>query len=198
MVRLTWLGVPGDAAAWSSLGFIAGDGIVRVGDVVHGLDTDGMAWGFDDLHADAAPLGVPTRRADLPEGAPPPHPNRITHVDHVVYTVPSLDDAVDALTSVLGAEPRRRFRPRGPEGPEMAFYRVGEALIEVVAGRVNTPRLSGIAYMCPDLDACAAAVRAAGGEVGDPKAAVQGGRIATMRSTPGGLPIAVMQPPERR
>jgi hypothetical protein len=106
-----------------------------------------------------------------------------------VYTVADLDDAVAALTDVLGAEPRRRFKPRGESGPEMAFYRVGDAFIEVVASG-RPPALIGVAFMCPDLDICVAAVREAGGLMGDPKPAIQGGRIASVPRD-FGLPFGV-------
>lgn len=127
-------------------------------------------------------------------GAPSAHPNGVDRIDHVVYTVTDLDASVGALTAVLGAEPRRRFKPRGEGGPEMAFYRVGEAFIEVVADG-KPPRLVGVAFMCPDLDVCVAAVREAGGLMGDPKPAVQGGRIASVPRD-FGLPygVAVMEP----
>ena len=174
---LTWLGVPGLAEQWSSLGFVVEDGVLRVGmvDCATGRDA---AWGFDELHADPGALGVPTHvveRSDVRSV----HPNGVDHIDHVVYTVPNLDDAVAALTGVLGAEPRRRFKPRGDSGPEMAFYRVGDAFIEVVASG-KPAALMGVAFMCPDLDTCVRAVRDAGGLMGDPKPAVQGGRIASV------------------
>lgn len=61
----------------------------------------------------------------------------------------------------------------------MAFYRVGEAFIEVVTS--GLPRaLVGVAFMADDLDATVAAVRTTGGPIGDPKPAVQGGRIASV------------------
>ena len=107
------------------------------------------------------------------------HPNGVTHVDHIVYTVHDLDTAIAALTAVLGVEPRRRFHPRGPQGPEMAFFRVGEAFIEVVAAG-KAPELIGLALWSTDLDACVATVRAHGGSISDPKPAVQGGRIASV------------------
>lgn len=107
------------------------------------------------------------------------HPCGVTHVDHIVYTVRDLNTATTALTAVLGTTPRRRFHPRGPKGPEMAFYRVGEALIEVVANGAE-PALIGLALCSADLDATVLAIRAAGGPIGDPKPAVQGGRIATV------------------
>jgi catechol 2,3-dioxygenase-like lactoylglutathione lyase family enzyme len=116
----------------------------------------------------------------------------VNGVDHVVYAVPDLDEAVHAVEEVLGLELRRRFHPRGPEGPEMAFYRAVTAVIEVVAG---PPRagLWGIAFSSPDLDATVAAVRAAGGPIGDPRPAVQGGRIASIWKEHVGWGVAIME-----
>jgi hypothetical protein len=61
----------------------------------------------------------------------------------------------------------------------MAFYRVGEAFIEVVASG-REPALIGLALKTPDLDATVAQIRLCGGPVSDPKPAVQGGRIASV------------------
>ena len=188
MAILTWMGLPGDAAQWSSLGFAVEDGELRVGTVACTTGSE-AAWAFDELDADASALGVPTSVVARLAGPRGEHPNGVTHVDHVVYTVADLDDAVGALTAVLGAEPRRRFKPRGESGPEMAFYRVGDAFIEVVASG-RPPSLMGVAFMCPDLDACVTAVRAAGGMMSDPKPAVQGGRIASVPKD-FGLPYGV-------
>jgi catechol 2,3-dioxygenase-like lactoylglutathione lyase family enzyme len=190
MAVLTWLGVPGDAGQWAALGFTVSGGIVVVGRVACEVGT-GAAWGFDELGAGPDALGVETKIVDLP-AVTAEHPNLVSHVDHVVYTVEDLDESVRALTDVLGAEPRRRFKPRGESGPEMAFYRVGDAFIEVVASG-RPPSLMGVAFMCPDLDACVAVVRAAGGLMSDPKPAIQGGRIASVAKD-FGLPygIAVM------
>jgi predicted enzyme related to lactoylglutathione lyase len=77
----------------------------------------------------------------------------------------------------------------------MAFYRVGEAFVEVVPSG-GPPALMGVAFMCPDLDACVAAVRGAGGAIGDPKPAVQGGRIASVPRD-FGLPFGVAVMDER-
>jgi len=191
MAVLTWMGLPGDAAQWSSLAFVVEDGVLHVGTVACTTGRE-AAWAFDELGADASALGVPTSVAVRAPGPRGEHPNGVTHIDHVVYTVADLDEAVGALTEVLGAEPRRRFKPRGSSGPEMAFYRVGDAFIEVVASG-RPPSLMGVAFMCPDLDACVAAVRAAGGMMSDPKPAIQGGRIASVPRD-FGLPygIAVM------
>jgi hypothetical protein len=177
MSTLTWLGVPGDERAWTALGFVVDGGEFTVGRVRCSIGETG--WGFDEIHSDASVLGV--RTVISPVAEPATHPCGVTAADHIVYTVPDLDSALDALNAVLGSPPRRRFHPRGPEGPEMAFYRVGEAFIEVVeSGR--EPALIGLALKSPDLDATVAQIRRCGGPVSDPKPAVQGGRIASVWS----------------
>lgn len=177
MSTLTWLGVPGDERAWTALGFLVDGGGFTVGRIRCSIGSSG--WGFDEIHSDPSVLGV--RTVTSPVAAPTAHPCGVTAADHIVYTVPDLDSAVDALNAVLGSEPRRRFHARGPQGPEMAFYRVGEAFIEVVeSGR--EPALIGLALKTPDLDATVAQIRLCGGPVSDPKPAVQGGRIASVWS----------------
>ena len=178
MATLTWLGVPGDERAWTALGFVVDGGEFTLGRIRCSIG--GSGWGFDEIHSDPAVLGV--RTVTRPVAAPTTtHPCGVTAADHIVYTVPDLDSAVDALNAVLGSAPRRRFHPRGPQGPEMAFYRVGEAFIEVVANG-RKPALIGLALTTPDLDATVAQIRLCGGPVSDPKPAVQGGRIASVSS----------------
>jgi catechol 2,3-dioxygenase-like lactoylglutathione lyase family enzyme len=192
MAILTWLGVPGDPSAWRSLGFTVDDETFAVGRVVHAC-ASAPAWGFEQTHGDTAALGIPTSvEPRVPEAGV--HANLIDRVDHVVYAVPELDPAVEGLTAVLGEPPRRRAFPRGPSGPEMAFFTVGEGFIEVVSSG-RPAALWGIAFSTPDLDACVAAVREAGGPIGDPKPAVQGGRIASVWKEHVGWGVAVMEPP---
>ncbi|MEV6771933.1 VOC family protein [Nocardia sp. NPDC051030] len=193
MPNLTRLGLPGDEQSWAALGFTVTDGGFRIGHVECTLGA--AAWGFDEIQAAPDELGVPyldsTAEGNTQELAA--HPNGVTIVDHVVYWVPELDAAVTNLDAVLGIPPRRRFFPRGPEGPEMAFYRVGEPFIEVVGSGLD-PALVGVAFLTPDLDAAVAAVRAAGGPLGDPKPAVQGGRIASVWRGHLNWGIAFMEP----
>lgn len=177
MATLTWLGVPGDERSWTALGFFVEAGGFTVGRVRCSIGDRG--WGFDEIHSDPDVLGV--RTVTSPAGVPTRQPCGVTGVDHIVYTVPNLDFAVDALNAVLDSSPRRRFHPRGPDGPEMAFYRVGEAFIEVVESG-GEPSLVGVALRTPDLDATVAQIRLCGGPVSDPKPAVQGGRIASVSS----------------
>jgi predicted enzyme related to lactoylglutathione lyase len=187
MSTLAWLGVPGDQQAWTALGFLVDGGGFTVGRVRCSIG--GSGWGFDEIHSDPSALGVRTITSPVATSAA--HPCGVTAVDHVVYTVPDLDSAVDALNAVLGSAPRRRFHPRGPAGPEMAFYRVGEGFIEVVeSGR--EPALIGLALKTADLDATVAQIRLCGGPVSDPKPAVQGGRIASVWSEHLNWGLAVM------
>jgi catechol 2,3-dioxygenase-like lactoylglutathione lyase family enzyme len=194
MSRLTLLDMPGSTKAWTSLAFDVSDRTFVVGSVACVIGR-APGWGFDEIRVDPSQAGVPTRQAEGPASTTA-HPNGIDRIDHVVYAVPELDGAVDMLTSLLGAPPRRRFHPRGPDGPEMAFFRAGECFIEVVASG-RPAALSGVAFNSPDLDATVAAIRAAGGPIGDPKPAVQGGRIASVWREHVGYPIAVMEPKPR-
>ena len=187
MSTLTWLGVPGDERAWTALGFVVDGGGFTVGRVRCSIG--GSGWGFDEIHSDPSALGV--RTITSPVAAPSTHPCGVTSADHIVYTVRDLDSAVAAFNAVLGSGPRRRFHPRGPKGPEMAFYRAGEAFIEVVASG-REPALIGLALKTPDLDATVAQIRLCGGPISDPKPAVQGGRIASVWSEHLNWGLAVM------
>jgi catechol 2,3-dioxygenase-like lactoylglutathione lyase family enzyme len=192
MAVMTWLGVPGSPERWETCGFSVSDGRFTLDGVVFELGAS-PAWGFDEVNGEVQRLGVPTY-AKPPQREASAHPNLIDRIDHIVYAVPDLDGATAGIEEVLGLELRRRFHPRGPSGPEMAFYRAGPTVIEVVAGPPE-PGLWGIAFLCPDLDATVEAVRAAGGPIGDPKPAVQGGRIASVWKEHVGWGLAIMEPP---
>jgi len=190
VATLTWLGVPGDGPAWASLGFAVEGDAVDIGRVRCSFSNE-RGWGFDELHSDPTVLGVETVSHPAPTATA--HPCEVTTVDHIVYTVPDLDNAIGSLNEVLNTEPRRRFHPRGPDGPEMAFYRVGEAFIEVVTNG-HAPALIGLALRSPDLDATVAKIRSCGGPISDPKPAVQGGRIASVWSGHLNWGLAIMGP----
>lgn len=196
MARLTRLSVPGPPAAWRALGFHLDREVLRVADVDVRTGAEQPSWDFDALNGDPAPLGVSTGTHAAPEPAAPSHPNGVDGVDHVVYAVPDLDVAVGHLQEILGLDLRKRAKPRGEAGPEMAFFRAGSPVIEVVAAGAG-PALWGLALRAPDLDVTVAAVRAAGGPIGDPKPSIQGGRIATVPTAHTGLRLAVMEPRPR-
>lgn len=192
MASLTWLGVPGDEQAWKTIGFTVDNGAVHIGEICCSF-TDKRAWGFDEIHCEPSALGIETLVRPAVSAAV--HPCGVTHADHVVYGVRDLDTAVESLNAVLATQPRRRFHPRGPGGPEMAFYRVGQGVIEVVATGED-PALIGLALSSPDLDATVAAIRSCGGRISDPKPAVQGGGIASVWSGHLNWGLAIMGPQE--
>lgn len=187
------MGVPGEPDGWAKLGFTVTGGAFACGSVAFTAGERALAWGFDSLAADPGPLVVPTRTVPAPRPGGAAHPNDVDRVDHIVYAVSDLDAAITTIGDVLALEVRRRTRPR-PGGPEMAFFRAGEAVIEVVAIG-SGPLLWGVALRAADLDATVASVRACGGEIGDPSPAIQGGRIASVPTRIMGFPLAIMEPP---
>lgn len=60
MATLTWLGVPGDEHAWTTMGFAVDDRAIRIGRVRCAL-TDERGWGFDEIYARPEVLGFRRR-----------------------------------------------------------------------------------------------------------------------------------------
>ncbi len=175
--------------------------------------------------------GLPTRRADArgEDGAAPPppardggarpdeaspqpdgvehasapaHPNGVVALDHVVAITPALDRTVAALTAA-GLDLRRvREEPTPAGAPRQAFFRLGDAILEVVqappeaiarSGGPDGPAFFwGLAFKVADLDATVSTI----GEerCSPPRPAVQPGRrIATLRRAAGvAVPVALM------
>lgn len=206
-VALAGVVVGDDPAAWSAIGFAAGDGRCRVGAVdlhlVGAGDPRGrglLAWALsvaehvppgdvDGVRTTAAPPAPPP---GAETGAPSAHPNGVTVLDHLVVVTPDLDRTTAALAT-LGLAPRRT-REAG-RGRLQRFFRAGEVILEVVgpdepAGD-GPARLWGLAFTVADLDATAALL---GDRLGAVKPAVQPGRrIATLRSDPAvSVPVAFM------
>lgn len=194
MAVLTWLALPGPTDAWRSLGFEVPGEVVHVGRVAIEVNHPVPEWGFERVQGKQEPLGVPTRQVESP-ARPTAHPNGVERVDHVVYATRELDEGIALFADVLGLDPRRRARPR-EAGPEMAFFRAGEAVIEMVEG-ADEPAIWGVAFRASDLDVTVAALRRAGGEIGDPRESVQGGRIATVPTGWVGFRVAVIERPPK-
>ncbi len=204
-MQLTSLDLAADPDAWTAAGFAVDDGGVTLGAVrveLRGADAGRGLLGWSFAAAPAAPLdGLPE-----PASAPAPepggaHPNGITAVDHVVAFSPDLERTVPALEAAGLDLRRRREGPTGGGSARQAFFRVGEAILEVVehppqareAGDAQAPaRLWGLALLTPDIDATAAA---AGPLIGAVKDAIQPGRrIATFtREAALGVAVAVLQ-----
>ena len=194
--------VAGPAAPWRELGFALDGDAARVGEVV--LRTGGPGRGIagwslrgasgDDV--DGLPLVPP---GPAPEAAE--HPNGALGVDHLVVTTPDLARTIGALEAA-GLRLRREREAGSEEEPlRQAFFRAGEAIVEVV-GRPDEAgdgpaRFWGLVVNVADLDVCAERL---GERLGPVRDAVQPGRrIAPVRRE-AGLPLAValMTPEPKR
>jgi hypothetical protein len=204
--QLTGLQLAADPGAWSAAGFaLTGQG-VTLGAVRVALDGEGRGgirgWSFDAGLAPEALDGLVGPDVQPAPGPGPEHPNGVTAVDHVVAFSPDLDRTVAALESAGLDLRRRREGPTGGGSARQAFFRVGEAILEVVehpaqareAGDPDAPaRLWGLALLAPDIDATA---RHAGDLLGEVRDAIQPGRrIATFTRDAGlGVAVAVLSP----
>jgi catechol 2,3-dioxygenase-like lactoylglutathione lyase family enzyme len=194
--------------AWASAGFrVEGDtcdvGTVRLRLAGRDAGRRIVSWSLRDL-PDQELDGLPT----TPSAAPPrepadPHPNQVTVLDHVVAFSPDLDRTVEALTDAHLDLRRVREEPTPAGAPRQAFFRVGEAILEVIQAPEGSPAMAdpagpagfwGLAFVVDDLEAAVAGF--ADGHVSGPRPAVQEGRsIATLRRDAGlALPVALMTP----
>lgn len=188
-LSLHGLAVADEAASWRAAGFTVEDTSCRVGSVevtlvgrghgfgIVGWSVSGLPDGCGDLD------GVPTRGAEPTPGEPPPHPNGVIGIDHVVLLTPDLRRTVGAFAA-LGTEPRReRDGVLGGQAIRQVFFRLGDVILEVV-GSPDTAgegpsSLWGITYVVADIDAAAAYF---GDRTSVVKDAVQPGRrITTLR-----------------
>jgi catechol 2,3-dioxygenase-like lactoylglutathione lyase family enzyme len=188
-------------------GFAFAEGVAEVGSVrirTAGADAGRriVRWTLRDV-ASTDLDGLPTAVSEAPPAAGARQPNGVVRLDHVVAFTPDLDRSVAALER--DGLPLRRVREGPTPGGAMrqAFFRLGEAILEVIENPPGTPerddpdreaRFYGIAFVAEDLDALAGEL---GDRLGSIRDAVQPGRrIATMRREANlGLPVAFMTPP---
>jgi hypothetical protein len=206
-VTIDELTVADEPEAWRALGFAFDGDVCAVGDLrirLAGPDAGSGLIGWSLREAGSTALdGLPTARSDRPPpGAPPPHPNGISALDHLVAISPALDRTVAALEAA-GLDLRRiREEPTPAGAPRQAFFRLGATILEVVqepadaterAGGDRPAFFWGLAFVAPDLDATVAAL---GDRVSEARPAVQPGRrIATLRRAAGlSVPVALITP----
>jgi catechol 2,3-dioxygenase-like lactoylglutathione lyase family enzyme len=202
--------VADEPQAWGACGFVVDGDACEVGRVrirLAGRDAGrGLAgWSLRDVGSTDLD-GLPTRRSSRlpPEDGADFHPNGVSALDHVVAITPDLDRTVAALRAA-GLDLRRiREEPTPAGAPKQAFFRLGEAILEVVqeppeaiqkgGGRERPAFFWGLALLAPDLEATASYL---GDRVSEVRDAVQPGRrIATLRRSAGlALPVALITPP---
>jgi methylmalonyl-CoA epimerase len=123
------------------------------------------------------------------ESSPSGH---ITRIDHVVLRVPSVTAVSERFAAWFGVETKRTME-RGEQA--FAFMRPGDVVIEVIGpkagGEPDSGRIAGLAFEVHDIDSLTEAVRAKGYPIGEPHAALQGGRIVSVHmSGTCGVPVA--------
>jgi len=189
---------------WEALGFAVAGDAAQIGSVRVVFDPDagsGIArWAIRGLEQ-AELDGLPTVIANGSDPVPAPgrHPNGALSIDHVVAMTPDLDRTFAALERA-GLDLRRVREATAPGGQPIGqgFYRLGEALLEVVGpdGRDADHPASfwGLTVTVEDLDRCR---RSLGELLGEPHDAVQPGRrIASVRRAAGlATALAFMSPP---
>lgn len=200
------IAVAGAKRAWTDAGFTVHGEVVRAGSVALCLAGAGagrglLGWSIAGIESTELD-GLPTELVEaVPEPAPaPPHPNGVVRLDHVVAFSPDLARTVPALEAA-GLDLRRVREGPTPAGAQrQAFFRLGEAILEVVehppgtaaaADRDAPSRFWGLAFAVEDLDAAGASM---GPALGAPRPAVQQGRrIATVSRKAGlGVPVALI------
>ena len=199
------------APLWSDLGFSVETGVARVGGIAIALDAPGQGvtgWTLAAAEGPDAPGGGADSTDEIdglattfiedppaPAGAGPAHPNGVVSLDHVVVTTPHLEATVSRLGRIGLVERRRRDAGRGPRPTTQVFFRLGEAILELVgppdSDEEGPCRFWGLAFTVSDMDLTVAAL---GDKLRDVKAAVQPGRfIASLDWAAGsGVPIAFM------
>ena len=214
-VTLDELVLADDPASWAALGFSVGETGVQLGGVrlrMAGRDAGRgfLGWSLRGLASDELD-GLPRPQAhEPPADAAPHHSNGVTAIDHVVAMTPDLDRSVCALQAA-GLDLRRvREQPTPAGAPRQAFFRLGEAILEVVQepeqivaeradGADGPARLWGLALVAPDLDRTVTELSPHVGAVRD---AVQPGRriVTLKRSAELAVPVALMSraKPRRR
>ena len=195
--RLVELEIADEPAGWADAGFTVADDVVQVGTVRLRLagrqgdrgDRGITGWTLSGVEvADDQIDGLPTRsRSDMVSSAPPPHPNGVIGLDHVVVLTPDLDRTIAAFEAV-GLDLRRIRDTGSADAPmQQAFFRCGPVIIEVVGPTEGSGESAaaapatwyGLAMDAVDLDETAALL---GDGVGRIKQAVQQGRrITTFR-----------------
>lgn len=201
-LAIAGLTIAGDPARWSALGFAVDErGRCRLGATVLELGAVGeggiVGWSLTAQRLPEDIDGIPTRSASAPAGAPPEHPNSALAVDHVVLATPDVDRSIAALERV-GMTLRRERASEGAAGAlRQAFFRHGEAILEVVGPAQpeggDPARLWGVTLVINSPESAAAHL---GERLGGWRDAVQPGRrIATVRREAGlGVRLALMTP----
>ncbi len=209
MITIDEILVADEPEAWVSAGFhVDPDAVCRIGHVrvrLVGREQGKriLSWSLRDL--DPALLdvgaydgvgtsidGISTTVSTAPAAEPAVHPNGALLIDHVVVVTPDQARTTAAFERLgIGA---RRTRETDTYGAPFlqTFFRAGEVIIELIGPAApsgsGAAGFFGLAHTVADLDATAAVL---GDALGDVKDAVQPGRrIGTLRHKQVGVSVA--------
>lgn len=184
-----------DPEPWERLGFSVAGRVCRIGSVavrLAGARPRGgiVEWSLTGVKTTELD-GLPTRLSSSAQRAAVEaveHPNGALRLDHLVV---ASDDVDRTVTELEGAGLSLRRRDDTPR--RMAFFRLGEVILELVEGGEGRPRFWGLVVVVEDVDRLAAEL---GDRVGPVHAAVQPGRrIASLKPGSGVSPaLAFMSP----
>jgi hypothetical protein len=172
MVTIDELVVADPPEAWETLGFRVDGDRCRVGAVTLHLAGPERGRGIVEWSLAGDDRGAAVDRVE--------HPNGALQLDHVVMSAGDFDGTVATLEAAgLSLRRIRDDRPR-----RMAFFRLGEVILELVEGEDGTPAAFwGLVVVVSDLDRLAARL---GDRLGPVHDAVQPGRrIASLREEAG-------------
>jgi hypothetical protein len=146
----------------------------------------GVWTGAVETHADSL-----SRRAKL-EQLCGPNQNTVDYLEHIVVMTPSLEDAIAAHQKI--GLPCKRIREAGG-GVRQAFFKLEQTVLEIVGPGRGMPQVWGLAFMCKNIRRAVDLARAGGMEATEPKAAIQGGKIARIVAPLDGVAVAYMEAP---
>jgi predicted enzyme related to lactoylglutathione lyase len=118
------------------------------------------------------------------------NPNTVDYLEHIVVMTPSLEDAIAAHEKI--GLPCKRIREAG-RGMRQAFFKLEQTALEIVGPATGVSQVWGLAFMCRDIARAVAIVRGNDLQATEPKAAIQGGKIARIVDPLDGVAIAFMQ-----
>src|SRR4051812_31669785 len=164
MPSIDELSIAADGGAWARAGFDVEDGACQVGAIRLRFVGEGrgiVAWSLRGLDSEELD-GLPTTVSESEPPPPaPPHRNGAISIDHVVAFSPDLERTLESLRGA-GLDFRRLREGPTPGGSErQGFFRLGEALLEVIeapgGSRIHSDpagpaRLWGLAFLVESLE----------------------------------------------
>jgi hypothetical protein len=136
-VTIDELVIADEPERWAALGFKIADGCcqlarIRVRFAGRAAGRGILSWSLRAITGvDLDGLLTSHSESSIPVTAPA-HPNGVLGIDHVVVMSPALDRSVHVLQAA-GLDLRRiREQPTPAGAPRQAFFRLGEAILEVV------------------------------------------------------------------